>query len=81
MCICNLFQIWPSEVTLLGEEVVQLKQQLKECEMNREELSAELRVCRKIKVEFGVSGTENCACPHYSMSILCSSDFAYCYNY
>jgi len=40
--------------------VAQLKQQLKESEVDREKLSAELRECRKIKVEPGVSGTENC---------------------
>ena len=37
-----------------------LKQQLKKSEVDREELSAELRECRKIKVEPGVGGTEDC---------------------
>ena len=40
--------------------MTRLKQQLKESEVDREELSAELRECRKIKVEPGVSGTEDC---------------------
>ena len=40
--------------------MTQLKQQLKKSEVDREELSAELRECRKIKVEPGVSGTEDC---------------------
>ena len=42
--------------------MARLKQQLKESEVDREELSAELRECRKIKVEPGVSGTEDCEC-------------------
>ena len=37
-----------------------LKQQLKKSEVDREELSAELRECRKIKLEPGVSATEDC---------------------
>ena len=37
-----------------------LKQQLKRSEVDREELFAELRECREIKVEPGVSGTEDC---------------------
>ena len=40
--------------------MAQLKQQLKESEVDREKLSAELWECRKIKVEPGVSGTEDC---------------------
>ena len=39
--------------------MAQLKQQLKESEVNREELSAELKEYSKIKVEPGVSGTED----------------------
>ena len=44
--------------------------------MNREELSAELRECRLIKVESEVSGTENCEfvhtvlCHYYAVLIL-----------
>ena len=40
--------------------MARLKQQLKKSEVDRDELSAELRECRKIKVEPGVSGTEDC---------------------
>ena len=40
--------------------MTQLKQQLKNSEVDREELSAELRECRKIKVEPRVSGTDDC---------------------
>ena len=40
--------------------MTQLKQQLKKSEVDREELSAELRECRKIKVEPGVSSNEDC---------------------
>ena len=80
LCICYLFQNWPSKVQCLEEEVVRLKQELKESEMNREELSAELRKRRKIKVESGVCGTEYCEYTHYFVSLLCSSDFAYYYN-
>ena len=47
-----------SRVSSLEEEVVQLKQELKTSELNREELSAEVREYRKVKIEHGVSGTE-----------------------
>ena len=57
---CVLSQNWPSQVYSLEEEVAWLKQELKESEMNREKLSAELRECRKIIVESGVSGTGLC---------------------
>ena len=61
LCSCiNSVQSWPSQVASLEEEVAQLKQQLKKSKVDREELSAELRECRKIKVEPGVSGTEDC---------------------
>ena len=40
--------------------MTRLKQQLKKSEVDREKLSAELKECRKIKLEPGVSGTENC---------------------
>ena len=56
--------------------MVQLKQELKKSEMNRQELSAELRECRKIKVESGVSGPEDCefvhkvSCHYYAVLIL-----------
>ena len=60
MCICYLFQNWSSQVQSLEEELVRLKQKLKESEVGRQGLSAELQECRKIKVESGVSGTEKC---------------------
>ena len=56
----NSVQSLLSQVSSLEEEVTQLKQQLKKSEVDREELSAELRGCRKIKVEPGVSDTDDC---------------------
>ena len=44
-----------SQVLSLEEEVVQLRQ-----ELNREELSVEVRGYRKAKMEPGVSGPEHC---------------------
>ena len=55
--------------------MAQLKQQLKKSEMDREELSAELRECRKIKVEPGVSGTEDC---EYTNILYMQQYFSYC---
>ena len=49
-----------SQVLSLEEEVVQLRQELKASELNREELSAEVRGYRKAKMEPGVSGPERC---------------------
>ena len=49
-----------SQVLSLEEEVVQLKQKLKASELNREELSAEVRGYRKAKMEPWVSGPERC---------------------
>ena len=37
-----------------------LKQQLQNSEVDRETLYTELKECRKIKLEPGVSGTESC---------------------
>ena len=51
--------------------MAQLKQQLKKSEVDREELSAELRECRKIKVEPRVSGTDDCE--YTQMFRICSS--------
>ena len=47
-----------SRVSSLEEEVMQLKQELKTSELNREELSVEVREYREGKLEPGVSGTE-----------------------
>ena len=47
-------------VLSLEEEVVQLRQELKASELNREELSAEVRGYRMAKMEPGVSGPECC---------------------
>ena len=49
-----------SQVLSLEEEVVQLRQELKTSELNREELSLEVRGYRKAKMEPGVSGPERC---------------------
>ena len=49
-----------SQVSSLEEEVVQLKQELKTSELSQEELSAEVREYRKVKMESGVSGSEGC---------------------
>ena len=49
-----------SQVLSLEEEVVQLRQELKASELNREELSAEVRGYGKAKMEPGVSGPERC---------------------
>ena len=49
-----------SQVLSLEEEVVQLRQELKTSELNREELSAEVRGYRKAKMEPGVSGPGRC---------------------
>ena len=49
-----------SQVRCLEEEVVQLRQELKTSELNREELSAEVRGYRKAKMEPGVSEPERC---------------------
>ena len=51
--------------------MTQLKQQLKKSEVDREELSVELRECHKIKMEPGVSGTEDCE--YTQMFRICSS--------
>ena len=47
--------------------MVQLKEELKKSEVNRDELSAELMKNRQLKVESRVSGFPNCKCrmfPH-----------------
>ena len=55
MCLFNSVQIpVPSQVRSLEEEVVQLKQELKTSEVNREELSIELMKYRQTKVESSV---------------------------
>ena len=57
-CLC--LQGLVSQVLSLEEEVVQLRQELKASELNREELSAEVRRYRKAKMEPKVSGPERC---------------------
>ena len=55
MCLVNSVQIpVPSQVRSQEEEVVQLKQELKTSEVNREELSKELMKYRQTKVESSV---------------------------
>ena len=68
-CSFNLFQSWPSHVTALEGEVAQLRLELKKAELNREELSAELRKIRKIKVEPGVSDSVDSIWVNVSASI------------
>ena len=51
--------------------MTQLKQQLKKSEVDREELSAELKESRKIQVEPGVSGTDDCE--YTQMFRICSN--------
>ena len=65
----NLFQTGQSQVSPLEEEVAQLKQELKKSEMDREELLAELREYRRIKVEARVSASEDCVCINVSPTI------------
>ena len=74
-----LFQSWTSHVQSLEEEVVQLKQELQKSEVDREQLSAELRECRKM--ESRVSSSEDCECTlfHVIDTVIMQTNFAY-YN-
>ena len=72
-----LFQSWASQVQPLEEEVVQLKQELQKSEVDRKQLSAELRECHKM--ESRVSSSEECEYTlfHVIYTVIMQTNFAY----